>query len=153
MLDAIRLLVEQRPTYGYRRIMALLNRERTNAGLPRSNPKRIYRVMRAADLLLQPCSGGRIDRAHGGVVETLRSDTDGSEIHCSIHLMMPNALQHFTVDGRNLRGHNAPVELLTRIPTARLGPGEERAILQRISDSARNASCIDPVQNHCAGKA
>ncbi len=86
LLDAIRPLVDKRPTYGYRRIMALLNRERTNAGLPRLNHKRIYRVMRAANLLLQPCTGKRIDRVHDGVVQTLRSNmrwcSDGFEIHC-----------------------------------------------------------------------
>jgi transposase InsO family protein len=66
--------------------MALLNRERANAGLPRLNHKRIYRVMRAANLLLQPCTGRRIDRVHDGVVQTLRSNmrwcSDGFEIHC-----------------------------------------------------------------------
>jgi hypothetical protein len=86
LLDAIRPLVDKRPAYGYRRIMALLNREGTNAGLSRLNHKRIYRVMRAANLLLQPCTGKRIDRVHDGVVQTLRSNmrwcSDGFEIHC-----------------------------------------------------------------------
>jgi transposase InsO family protein len=48
--------------------------------------KRIFRLMRANALLLQKCTGDRIDRAHDGVVQTLRSNTrwcsDGLEIRC-----------------------------------------------------------------------
>ena len=42
LLSRIRELVGERPGYGYRRVTALLNRERTE----RVNPKRIYRIMR-----------------------------------------------------------------------------------------------------------
>lgn len=34
MLEAVRRLVDERPTYGYRRIGVLVNRERLQAGLP-----------------------------------------------------------------------------------------------------------------------
>ena len=37
----IRRLVDARPTYGYRRIAALLRRERRSAGLPPVNAKRV----------------------------------------------------------------------------------------------------------------
>lgn len=40
LLQAVRQLVDERPTYGYRRIGALLNRERVKQGLPRLNHKR-----------------------------------------------------------------------------------------------------------------
>ena len=40
----LRRLVDERATYGYRRIGALLNRERLQAGLARLNRKRIYRL-------------------------------------------------------------------------------------------------------------
>ena len=43
---AIRRLVDARPTYGYRRIAALLKRERRSAGLPPVNAKRVYRLMK-----------------------------------------------------------------------------------------------------------
>ena len=86
LLEAIRPLVDERPTYGYRRITALLNRERKKAGQPRLNHKRVYCIMRTANLLLQPCTGRRIQRVHDGVVQTLRSNTrwcsDGLEIQC-----------------------------------------------------------------------
>ena len=48
----IRRLVDQRPTYGYRRIAALLKRERRSAGLAPVNAKRVYRLMKKHGLLL-----------------------------------------------------------------------------------------------------
>ena len=42
----IRRLFDQRPTYGYRRIAALLKRERRSAGQDRVNAKRVYRLDR-----------------------------------------------------------------------------------------------------------
>ena len=85
-MPAIRELIRERPTYGYRRITALLNRRNRTAGMPLLNHKRIYRLMRLENLLLQKCTGRRIDRAHDGVIRTLRSNTrwcsDGFEIHC-----------------------------------------------------------------------
>jgi putative transposase len=49
---AIRTLTDDRPTYGYRRIWALLNRQREQAGQTRLNYKRIYRLMSQNGLLL-----------------------------------------------------------------------------------------------------
>ena len=46
LLVPLRMLVDERPTYGYRRITALMNRERLKNGLPRLNHKRIYRLMK-----------------------------------------------------------------------------------------------------------
>jgi hypothetical protein len=45
LLTLIRELVDERPTYGYRRITALLNRRFRKAGKPSVNHKRIYRIM------------------------------------------------------------------------------------------------------------
>src|SRR5690606_8445229 len=45
LLSIIRRLVDQRPTYGYRRIAALLNRERRAADQPVVNAKRVHRIM------------------------------------------------------------------------------------------------------------
>ena len=42
LLPSIRRLVDQRPTYGYRRIAALLNRERRAADKPVVNAKRVH---------------------------------------------------------------------------------------------------------------
>ena len=71
----IREIVDARPTYGYRRVTALLNRKLSATGQPRVNHKRIFRIMQLHGLLLQRCTGERIQRAHDGVVRTLRSNT------------------------------------------------------------------------------
>lgn len=45
VLAAIRQLTDARPTYGYRRITALLNRARRASGAEPLNHKRVYRLM------------------------------------------------------------------------------------------------------------
>ena len=49
LLERIRAIVVARPSYGYRRVTARLNREAPSA---RTNHKRVYRVMKQAGLLL-----------------------------------------------------------------------------------------------------
>jgi transposase InsO family protein len=82
----IRRLVDARPTYGYRRIAALLKRERRSAGLPTVNAKRVYRLMKKHGLLLAPHTGRRRPREHDGKVATLRSNvrwcSDAMEFTC-----------------------------------------------------------------------
>jgi hypothetical protein len=52
-------LVDARPTYGYRRIAALLKRERRSAGAAAVNAKRVYRLMKKHGLLLARQTGRR----------------------------------------------------------------------------------------------
>ena len=52
LLPVIRRLVDARPTYGYRRITALLRREFAKEDQPRVNHKRVYRIMKHNGLLL-----------------------------------------------------------------------------------------------------
>ena len=68
LLAAIRQITDARPTYGYRRVTALLNRARRTAGDLPVNHKRIFRLMAAAQLLLQPHVGHRPVRAREGSV-------------------------------------------------------------------------------------
>ena len=86
LLPLVLELIGERPAYGCRRITARLNRRLRKAGEPVVNHKRIFRLMRGQGLLLQKCTGERIDRAHDGVAQTLRSNTrwcsDGFEIRC-----------------------------------------------------------------------
>ena len=86
ILASIRALTDDRPTYGYRRIWALLNRERQSAGLSRLNHKRIYRLMSQNGLLLQRYTGKPPGRAHDGQIITIRPNlrwtSDGFEIAC-----------------------------------------------------------------------
>jgi putative transposase len=86
LLGSVRQLVDERPTYGYRRIGALLNRERATAGLSSLNHKRIYRLMAQNGLLLQRYTGKPPGRAHDGQIITIRPNlrwtSDGFEIPC-----------------------------------------------------------------------
>lgn len=86
LLESVRRLVDERPTYGYRRIGVLVNRERLQAGLPRLNHKRMYRLMAQNGLLLQRYTGKPPGRAHDGQIITIRPNlrwtSDGFEIPC-----------------------------------------------------------------------
>src|SRR5438874_3600335 len=83
---AIRRLVDSRPSHGYRRIAALLKRERRSDGLAPVNTKRVYRLMKRHALLLARHTGRRRPRDHDGQVATLRSNirwcSDGLEFTC-----------------------------------------------------------------------
>ena len=86
VVPLITALVTARPTYGYRRITALLNRQLRADGAAPVNHKRVYRVMQAHDLLLARRYTVRPDHAHDGKVVTLRSNlrwcSDGFEFAC-----------------------------------------------------------------------
>ena len=86
LLQALRQLVDDRPTYGYRRIGALLNRERAKYGLSRLNHKRVYRLMAQNGMLLQRYTGKPPGRAHDGQIITIRPNlrwtSDGFELAC-----------------------------------------------------------------------
>ena len=74
VLGEIRTITDARPTYGYRRVTALLNRARRNAGVPQINHKRVFRLMRLSSMLLQPHTGRRPIRAHEGRVVAAASN-------------------------------------------------------------------------------
>ncbi|MGY8664152.1 IS3 family transposase [Bradyrhizobium sp. UFLA05-109] len=82
----IRRLVDKPPSYGYRRIAALLKRERRSAGHDPVNAKRVYRLMTKGGLLLARHTGSRIPRAHDGTIMTSRSKerwcSDALEFTC-----------------------------------------------------------------------
>ncbi|MBP1807787.1 hypothetical protein J2Z33_003668 [Rubellimicrobium aerolatum] len=74
VVPLITALVAARPTYGYRRITALLNRQLRAAEAATINHKRVYRIMQAHSLLLARHYTVRSDHAHDGKVVTLRSN-------------------------------------------------------------------------------
>lgn len=86
LLIEIRRLVDERPTYGYRRVAALIRRARRGAGLPPVNAKRVYRLMKTAGLLLARHTGHRRPRRHDGKIEAPRSNlrwcSDSLEFTC-----------------------------------------------------------------------
>ena len=80
------LLVAELPTYGYRRVHALLRRQAQATGRAVPNPKRVYRVMKVHGLLLQRDGEQREERRHDGRVAVDQRNTrwcsDGLEIAC-----------------------------------------------------------------------
>ena len=86
LAGAIRRFVDERPTYGYRRIAALLKRERRSGGLAPVNVKRVYRLMKKHGLLLERHTGRRRPREHDGQVATIHSNcrwcSDALEFTC-----------------------------------------------------------------------
>ena len=85
LLPEVRKLVDKRASYGYRRITSLLNKILAREGKARVNHKRIYRLMRRNQLLLQRHTG-KSTRTHEGKIITLKSDlrwcSDSFEIRC-----------------------------------------------------------------------
>lgn len=86
LLPAIRRLVDQRPTYGNRRIAALLNRERRAADQPVVNAKRVHRITSNHAMLLEKHTAVRKGRIYDGKVMVMRSNlrwcSDGLESAC-----------------------------------------------------------------------
>lgn len=86
LLELVRRLIDERPTYGYRRITALTNRERAKTGEPAVNHKRVFGIMRQNSMLLARHTGRRIGRVHDGKVIVMRSNlrwcSDGFEVGC-----------------------------------------------------------------------
>lgn len=86
LLPTIRRLVDQRPTYGYRRLTALLNRERCGLGLEPVNRKRVLRILGQHGLTLERSNGRRESHVHDGKVAVMASDlrwcSDALEIGC-----------------------------------------------------------------------
>ncbi len=86
LVAAIKTIIGHLPTYGYRRVHALLVRQAREQGQPPPNHKRVYRVMKAHGLLLQRHAGGAEQRRHDGRVavehSNLRWCSDGFEIGC-----------------------------------------------------------------------
>ncbi len=86
VLPRIERLVAERPTYGYRRITAVLNRELKAEGLALANHKRVYRIMKNNNQLLERSGFERPERTHDGKVVMMRSNlrwcSDGLEFTC-----------------------------------------------------------------------
>ena len=80
LLLPIRAIIDERPTYGYRRVWALLNRHLRSAGKPTVNMKRVLRIMQNHGLTLERHTARRPDRAHDGVTSRCTRISDGALI-------------------------------------------------------------------------
>tara|TARA_Y100000590_G_C15576684_1_gene960719 strand:- start:29 stop:763 length:735 start_codon:yes stop_codon:yes gene_type:complete len=78
----IQEVLKKRPTYGYKRVTAMVNRDNGE----NFNKKRIYRLMKKNGVLLPKSIGERSGHKKTGKIVTLHSNTrwcsDGFEIHC-----------------------------------------------------------------------
>jgi len=74
LLPAIRQIVDERPSYGYRRITAVLKRQLRAKGAPIVNAKRVLRILQANGLTLERHTARRPGRTHDGVVVALKSN-------------------------------------------------------------------------------
>jgi putative transposase len=85
LLAQITAIIAALPTYGYRRVHALLRRQAEEEGQPSPNHKRVWRIMKAHGLLLTRHAGGA-ERRHDGRVAVPERNTrwcsDGFEIAC-----------------------------------------------------------------------
>ena len=81
----IKAVIAGLPTYGYRRVHAILKRQALAAGRKPPNHKRVYRVMKVYGLLLDRHVGG-VERRHDGRIavdqRNRRWCSDGFEIGC-----------------------------------------------------------------------
>ena len=86
LLALIRRLVDERPTYGYRRITRLVNRQQKAEGKPNINAKRALRIIQVNQLTLERHTGRRPGRTHDGIVIAVRSNvrwcSDHFELAC-----------------------------------------------------------------------
>lgn len=74
LLPYIKKIVNERASYGYRRVTTLLNRQLQLESKPKVNHKQVYRIMKEHGLLL-PAYGKKQTRLHDGKIITLRSNT------------------------------------------------------------------------------
>ena len=85
LVAEIKAIVAELPTYGYRRVHAILRRRAAAEGRQPTNHKRVYRVMKEHGLLLQRHAGG-VERRHDGTIAVSRSYlrwcSDAFEIGC-----------------------------------------------------------------------
>lgn len=86
LVEDIKAIIADMPTYGYRRVHAILRRNARKDGRSWPNAKRVYRVMNLHNLLLLRHTGAADDRLHDGQVAVERSNirwcSDGFEIGC-----------------------------------------------------------------------
>jgi putative transposase len=68
LVEEIKVVIADTPTYGYRCVHAILRRNARKLGRSWPNAKHVYRVMKLHNLLLVRHTGTVDDRLHGGRV-------------------------------------------------------------------------------------
>lgn len=68
-MEDIKAVIADMPTYGYRRVHAILRRNARKLGRSWPNAKRVYRVMKLHNLLLVRHTGAVDDRSLDAMIE------------------------------------------------------------------------------------
>jgi transposase InsO family protein len=151
LLPALRRLVDARPTYGYRRITALLNRERRAEGLELINRKRVLRILNLHGLTLEQSTGRREGRVHDGKIAVMASNlrwcSDACEITCwngekvraafIIDAFDREVIAHVAVTGAGISGSDVRDMMLAAVEK-RFGADRAPHPIEHLSD---NGSC------------
>jgi putative transposase len=150
LLETIREIIDARPAYGYRRVTALLNAKLQQSGKQPFNHKKIFRIMKQNNLLLQK-KLQKPKRPHEGKVETLLSNTrwcsdcfsiqcwNGDKVHVAFSLdtcdreVMRYVASTIGIDGQMIR------DLMLETVEYRFGQPKVPYALQWLSD---NGSCF-----------
>lgn len=149
LLKKIHAVIEERKTYGYRRVTVRVNAQIKKDGSPTVNRKRIYRLMKQNQLLLsRPFH--KPQRSHNGKVQTLASNTrwcsdsfviqchNGDRVHVAFSLdtcdreIMRYVASTIGIDGQAIR------DLMLETVEYRLGRTNTNNPIQWLTD---NGSC------------
>ena len=160
VISKIKSILEQRPSYGYRRITALLKVAQKKNQEKCWNHKKVYRVMKQENLLLQRPTH-RPKKAHEGKVETLFSNTrwcsdsfsiqcqNGERVHVAFSLdtcdreAMRYIASTIGIDGQAIR------DLMLETIEYRLGKTFTEKPVQWLTD---NGSCYKAKETVAFGK-
>jgi putative transposase len=85
LLEEIKKILAIRPSYGYKRVTAMINFERKKQLDKKINKKRVYRVMDMNGLILKKIPRLKREEKTGKIItlfSNLRWCSDGFEIHC-----------------------------------------------------------------------
>ena len=156
ILPEIRRICDERPTYGYRRVTAMLNKTLEIQGFSRVNKKRVYRLMKEHQLLLQK-SVSRRTLVHDGKIITAKSDVrwcmdifgvltwDGTHVWVAFVLDCHDRqiINHFSstvgIDGLNIR------DMLLGAVEERFGKAQCPHTIQLLSDNGPQFTSRDTV--------
>ena len=149
LLSKIKTIIEERPAYGYRRVTAVVRGKLKEEKCSVVNHKRVYRVMKNNNLLLQKPMH-RPKKAHDGKVQTLSSNTrwcsdsvsiqcgNGDKVHVAFSIdscdreVMRYIASTIGIDGQAIR------DLMLETVEYRLGEPFTKHPIQWLSD---NGSC------------
>lgn len=157
LFEKIKIIIEKRPTYGYRRVTALLNKELNLLNKNGVNHKRVYRIMKERHLLLAK-GNKKLTRTHDGKIITLKSNTrwcsdyftircwngDGVHVAFSLDTCDREAMRYIAstkgVDGNMIR------DLMLETVEYRFGQPKVPNKLQWLSDNGPCYTAYETVQ-------